>query len=144
MHPPDPGVESRPSSHEEVIDVRVHPRALAAVCLLTAGVLAAPAVAGAKKPKPPPGGASAGTISCSVLTPGVAPGVIQTVGRYRVTPSGNGTLVCQGQVPQGPPRAVVVKGLSCPTPGGVTNRSHTVITPSGRVTLTCHFKRNDG
>jgi hypothetical protein len=119
-----------------VIDVRVHPRAVAAVCVLTAGMLAAPAVAGAKKPKPP----SRGTIPCSILTPGVAPGVIQTVGRFRVTPSGNGTLVCHGQVPQGPPRAVVVKGLSCPTPAGVTNRSHTVITPSGRVTLTCHFK----
>jgi hypothetical protein len=127
-----------------VIDVRVHPRALVAVSVLTAGVLAAPAVAGAKKHTPPSGSPSGGTISCSVLTPGVAPGVIQTIGHYRVTPSGNGTLVCHGQVPQGPPRAVVVKGLQCPTPAGVTNRSHTVITPSGRVTLTCHFKRKDG
>jgi hypothetical protein len=119
-----------------------HPRTRAAGLLLAATVLVAPAAAVAK-PKPPDGGATHGTTSCSILTPGVAPGVITTVGRYTVTPKGNGTLVCHGQVPQGPPRAIVVKGLRCPTPAGVTNRSHTVITPSGRVTLTCHYKAKD-
>jgi hypothetical protein len=129
-----------------VIVVAMHPHTRIAAGLLAAGALAAsPAVAQAKpKPKPPHEGATRGQIACSVLTPGVAPGVIQTVGRYTITPSGNGTLICRGSVPQGPAQAIVVKGLRCPTPAGVTTRSHTVITPSGRVTLTCHFKAREG
>jgi hypothetical protein len=120
----------------------MHPRTRARGLLAAVGagaLLAAPATTVAK-PKPPHGGAVRGETTCSILTPGVAPGVITTTGRYTITPSGNGTLVCHGQVPQGPPEAVVVKGLRCPTPAGVTWKSHTVITPSGRVTLTCHFK----
>jgi hypothetical protein len=120
----------------------MHPRTRARGLLVAVGasaLLAAPA-AGVAKPKPPHDGAVHGEAPCFVLTPGVAPGVITTTGRFTITPSGNGTLVCHGRVPQGPPRAVVVKGLSCPTPAGVTTKSHTVITPSGRVTLTCHFK----
>jgi hypothetical protein len=127
-----------------VIDVRLHPRNLVAVGLLAVtGAALTPVVAGAK-PKHPGEGSTRGQTPCSILTPGIAPGVIQTTGRYTITPSGNGTLVCRGQVPQGPPRAVVVKGLRCPTPAGVTYRSHTVITPSGRVKLTCHFKARGG
>jgi hypothetical protein len=127
-----------------VIDVRIHPRRVVAVGLLAlTGVALSPVVAVAK-PKHPDEGARHGQTSCSILTPGVAPGVITTTGSYTITPSGNGTLVCRGQVPQGPPRAVVVKGLRCPTPAGVTYRSHTVITPSGRVKLTCHFKARGG
>jgi hypothetical protein len=124
-----------------VIDVRIHPRRVAAVGLLAlTGAALSPVVADAK-PKPPgEEGATHGRTSCSILTPGIAPGVITTAGRYTITPSGNGTLVCHGQVPQGPAHALVVKGLRCPTPAGVTNKSHTVVTPSGRVTLTCHFK----
>jgi hypothetical protein len=123
-----------------VIDVRSHPRRIVAVGLLAVtGAALSPVVAGAK-PKHPGEGATHGRTSCSILTPGIAPGVISTTGRYTITPSGNGTLVCRGQVPHGPPRALVVKGLRCPTPAGVTSRSHTVVTPSGRVTLTCRFK----
>jgi hypothetical protein len=124
----------------------MHPRIRVRGLLIAAGastLLAAPAVAVAKQ-KPPHGGAVHGETSCSILTPGVAPGVITTTGRYTITPSGNGTLVCEGQVPQGPPEAVVVKGLRCPTPAGVTWKSHTVVRPSGRVKLTCHFKAGKG
>jgi hypothetical protein len=120
----------------------MHPRIRARGLLVAVGtsaLLAAPA-AGVAKPKPPDGGAVRGETTCFVLTPGVAPGVITTTGRYTITPSGNGKLVCHGRVPQGPSRAIVVKGLVCPTPAGVTTKSHTVITPSGRVKLTCHFK----
>jgi hypothetical protein len=119
----------------------------AALLLAASAMLAAPTAAAAKdKPprqKPPKAhghGAARGESSCSILTPGVAPGVITTVGRYTITPSGNGTLVCHGRVPAGPPHRVIVNGLRCPTPAGVTWMSHTVITPSGNVTLTCHFK----
>jgi hypothetical protein len=126
--------------------VLAHPRVRAVALALAAGtMLAAPAAAAAKHkpPKPPTAhkhGAVHGERPCSILTPGVAPGVITTVGRYTITPSGNGTLVCHGRVPAGPEHRVVVHGLRCPTPAGVTWKSHTVITPSGRVTLTCHFK----
>ena len=97
-------------------------------------------VAADAKPKHPGEGATRGQISCSILTPGIAPGVITTTGRYTITPSGNGTLICHGRVAQGPSHARIIKGLRCPTPAGATTKSHTVITPSGRVTLTCHFK----
>ncbi len=123
-----------------MIDVRVHPRSRVAAGLLTAGALAASPVVAQAKPKPPHDAATRGQTPCSILTPGVAPGVVTAVGRYTITPSGNGTLICRGRVPQGPARAIVVKRLRCPTPAGVTMRSHTVIRPSGRVTLTCHFK----
>ena len=127
-----------------MIDVRIRSRRIVAVGLLAVtGAALSPVVAGAK-PKHPGEGATHGRTSCSILTPGIAPGVITATGRYTITPSGNGTLICHGQVPQGPPHALVVKGLRCPTPAGVTNKSHTVVTPSGRVTLTCHFKARGG
>lgn len=127
-----------------MIDVRVHPRKVIAAGLPALTCAALFPVVAVAKPKHPGEGATHGQTSCSILTPGIAPGVITTTGRYTITPSGNGTLVCRGQVPQGPPRALVVKGLRCPTPAGITNRSHTVITPSGRVKLTCHFKARGG
>src|ERR671917_335938 len=98
------GYSARPGRGSfAIMDPRIRARGL----LIAAGasaLLAAPAVAAAKQ-KPPHGGAVRGETSCFVLTPGVAPGVITTTGRYTVTPSGNGTLVCHGRVPQGPPRA---------------------------------------
>jgi hypothetical protein len=123
--------------------VPAHPRTRAAALVLAASaMLAAPAAAAAKDkpPKAPGHGAVRGQSACSILTPGVAPGVITTVGRSTITPSGNGTLICHGRVPAGPPHRVIINGLRCPTPAGVTWKSHTVITPSGNVTLTCHFK----
>ena len=123
-----------------MIDVRIHPRTVVAVGMLAVTCAALPPVVAGAKPKPPGEGAAHGQTACSILTPGIAPGVIRTTGRYTITPSGNGTLVCHGQVPQGPPHAVILRGLRCPTPAGVTNASHTVVTPSGRVTLTCHLK----
>ena len=123
----------------EVVSVFPHPRIRAAAgLLLTGALLAAPAAAPAKsKPKPPP---VQGTTPCSVLTPSLQPGVIDTIGNYTIAPNGNGTLVCHGSVPVGPPRTIVMDGLRCPTPAGITWQSHTVITRSGNVTLTCHFK----
>jgi hypothetical protein len=127
--------------------VPAHSRTRAAALALAAGaMLVAPAAADAKHkpPKPPHHGAVRGESSCSILTPGVAPGVITTVGHYTIGRRGNGTLVCHGRVPQGPPHRIVIDGLRCPTPAGVTWKSHTVITPSGAVTLTCHFKARKG
>jgi hypothetical protein len=128
-----------------VVSVIAHPRIRAAGPVLAAGaLLAAPAIAPAKpKPEPPPQPRTApmqGTTPCSILLPGMQPRVIATVGHYVIAASGNGTLVCHGAVPNGPPRTRVIKGLRCPTPAGVTWKSHTVIAPSGRVALTCHFK----
>jgi hypothetical protein len=111
----------------------------AAAGLLTATALLAAPVTAPAKPKPD-GAAVQGTTPCSILTPGVQPGVISTIGHYTIAASGNGTLVCHGRVPAGPPRTVVIKGLRCPTPAGTTWKSHTVITRSGNVNLTCHFK----
>jgi hypothetical protein len=123
----------------EVVSVSGHPRTRLAAGLLSAcALLAAPATAPAK-PKPD-GAASQGTRPCSILTPGLQPGVIATTGHYTIAASGNGTLVCHGQVPNPPPRTLRFDGLRCPMPAGVTWKSHTVITRSGRVTLTCHFK----
>jgi hypothetical protein len=64
-----------------VIDVRLHPRRLVAVGLLAVtGAALTPVVAGAK-PKHPGEGATRAQTPCSILTPGIAPGVIQTTGR---------------------------------------------------------------
>jgi hypothetical protein len=134
----------------EVVSVLGHPRIRAAAGLVAISALvAAPATAVAKRdhdgPAKPSGptaehAATQGTTPCSILTPGVAPGVISTSGHYTVAANGNGTLVCHGSVPVGPPRTIVLDGLRCPTPAGITWQSHTVITRSGNVTLTCHFK----
>ena len=124
-----------------MVSVLLDPRSRNAAALLAAGaLLVAPGVASAK-PKEPGHGATRGTTPCSILTPGVPPGVISTTGRYTIAASGNGTLVCHGNVAAPPPRTIVLKGLRCPTPAGVTWKSHTVIARSGRVHLTCHFKR---
>jgi hypothetical protein len=124
------------------VSVSAHPRTRAAAALLTScALLAAPTMAPAK---PKHDDASEGIRPCSILTPGIQSGVITTLGHYTIAANGNGTLVCQGQVPDPPPRTVRLDGLRCPTPAGVTWRSHTVITRSGNVTLTCHFKAKDG
>ena len=125
------------------MSVSPHPRTRAAAALLTACALVTIPATAAAKPKRGEE-ATTGTLPCSILTPGVNPGVITTTGQYTIAASGNGTLVCHGQVPAGPPRTLHVNGLRCPTPAGVTWRSHTVITRSGKVTLTCHFKAKDG
>jgi hypothetical protein len=57
-----------------------------------------------------------------------------------VTPSGNATLVCHGEIPAGPPQAVVIKDVPCATPGGVATSSKVVITPGGQTILVCHVK----
>jgi hypothetical protein len=94
------------------------------------GVLAGPTVAAA--------GAVHGEGLCGILLPGFTPDEVYGPGKYVVTPSGNGVLVCRAEIPVGPPRTLVIENLLCLTPAGPTTNSHTVITKSGQVTLTCH------
>jgi hypothetical protein len=81
-------------------------------------------------------------IGCGILVDPATGAAIFTTGKAVVTPSGNATLICHGELPATIPApeggAVIIEDLPCGTPGGGTNQSHTVITPSGRVTLTCH------
>ena len=56
---------------------------------------------------------------CLLFTPDVPPGFLVTTDSHAVvTPSGNATLVCHGQLPVGPPSAVVIEDLGCLTQGG--------------------------
>ena len=67
---------------------------------------------------------------------------VRTSGNFVITPSGNVHFVCHASVPSParlPSEAVVVDGAPCFLPNRRrTNDSHIVLTPSGRLTLTCH------
>jgi hypothetical protein len=56
--------------------------------------------------------------------------------------SGNQSLHCSGETPLQPDRAVIIEGTPCLLhfDDEVTSDSRLVITPSGNVILTCHFK----
>jgi hypothetical protein len=55
------------------------------------------------------------------------------------TPSGGALTTCNGTYPGTPPdTAVVQSGFTCFTTVGLTTDSHEVITPSGKVILSCH------
>jgi hypothetical protein len=82
----------------------------------------------------------------TIEVPGLRPYLRQPVGtsgRFVVTPSGNVHFVCHASVPARtrlPANAVVVDGTPCFLPNRRrTNDSHIVLTPSGQITLTCHF-----
>ena len=80
-------------------------------------------------------------LACGILTPPFG-SVVATDSIFILTPSGHATLVCKGDLPAGvgPDKAIVIEGLLCHAPGVTsTNESHTTITPSGEVSLTCHF-----
>lgn len=80
-------------------------------------------------------------LACGILTPPFG-SVVATDSIFILTPSGHATLVCKGDLPAGvgPDKAIVIEGLLCHAPGvTATNESHTTITPSGEVSLTCHF-----
>ena len=105
---------------------------LAAATLLVAGTSLASANGG--------GATVVKDIPCGIALPGMTPNAVFTTGHLVVTPSGNASLICHAEIPEGPPRAVIIRDLPCFLgPVGVTGESHTVITPSGRVTLTCHL-----
>jgi hypothetical protein len=56
--------------------------------------------------------------------------------------SGNESLVCTGSTAVRPERATILTDFPCMLPSGtITTDSHLVLTPSGRVTLTCHAKK---
>ena len=80
-------------------------------------------------------------LPCGILTPPFG-SVVATDSIFVLTPSGHAVLVCKGDLPAGvgPTSAIVIDGLLCGAPGvAPTTRSHTTITPSGEVNLTCHF-----
>lgn len=55
----------------------------------------------------------------------------------------NSNANCHGQLPQGTPgpsRALVFSDVPCATATRVPGTGDVVITPSGRVNFTCHFK----
>ena len=103
---------------------------LVSAVAVTVAALAVPTVAAA--------GASKGEGLCGIALPGLTPDAVYGPGTYVVTPSGNGVLVCHAEILVGPPKTLVIDGLLCLTPAGLTTNSHTVITKSGQVTLTCH------
>ncbi len=57
-----------------------------------------------------------------------------------VTPDGNEALVCRAMLPDGirPAQTTVIKNIPCGIVNQSTEISHTVITKSGQVILTCH------
>jgi hypothetical protein len=60
-----------------------------------------------------------------------------------VTKSGNGTIVCKFDVPEGLVPSTVRRASDFPCGilgGGFATSSRMVVTPSGQATLTCHFK----
>lgn len=80
-------------------------------------------------------------LACGILTPPFG-SVTATDSVFVLTPNGHATLVCKGDLPAGvgPEKAIVIEGLLCHAPGVTdTTESHTTITPSGEVSLTCHF-----
>ncbi len=81
-------------------------------------------------------------LACGIATPPFG-SVIATDSIFVHTPSGNATLVCKGHLPTGvgPKSAIVIEDLTCFAPGVTpTTESHTTISPSGAVTLTCRFR----
>ena len=59
------------------------------------------------------------------------------------TPSGNITMVCEGDIPAGQPipaSAEVEQAVLCFLPNGIDTRdAQEVFTPSGNIILTCHY-----
>lgn len=58
-----------------------------------------------------------------------------------LTSSGNQSLVCQFDIPEGlaPAKATQAEGFFCGTYFGLTNDTKMVATPGGRATLTCRI-----
>lgn len=64
------------------------------------------------------------------------------------TPSGEITMVCNGDIPADQPlptSAEVEQGVLCFLPNGLSTRhAQEVFTPSGNIELTCHLNPNEG
>ena len=76
---------------------------------------------------------------------GATTGLFNPEGAHAVsTKSGNVTLVCQFDIPEGfePAKAVKATGFLCGTYFGLTNDSWVLATPGGKATLVCKIKGN--
>jgi hypothetical protein len=85
-------------------------------------------------------------VDCKV--PNAVGGLIATTGKEVATSSGNSMIVCKAQLNPltdvFPAKAVkwdfASLGLKCWTGFGLTENWQAVITPSGQVSMTCHYK----
>ena len=74
---------------------------------------------------------------------GATTGLFAPEGAHAVTnSSGNTTLVCQFDIPEGfePAKAVKATGFLCGTYFGITEDSWVLATPGGKATLVCKVK----
>lgn len=74
---------------------------------------------------------------------GATTGLFNPEGAHAVsTKSGNVTLVCHFDIPEGfePAKAVKADGFLCGTYFGLTNDSRVLATPGGKATLICKIK----
>ena len=83
-------------------------------------------------------------ISCNLLD-AAGDYTIQGTGNMFSTSSGNSILVCKAQLTGNFPVKAVIwdnanTGRSCGTKLGITEDFQEVITPSGQISMTCHFK----
>ena len=88
-------------------------------------------------------GASTEEVESGILLPGILPEgqVVSTTGHLTITPSGNATLVCHGQIDPAlaPKKTLRVTDIDCALgAGGQVGESHVVLRPNGGVTMTCH------
>jgi len=86
--------------------------------------------------------ASVSEVSCGILLPGILPEgqVISVTGELVISPSGNATLTCRGQLdPSLAPQNTVIIDQPCALgEGGQVGESHTQVSPNGNVLLICH------
>jgi hypothetical protein len=107
--------------------------------LLTSAVAAMMLVAAAGSAAAQDGGAVVTRdFGCGIFTVPGGGGIISDRSHLVVTPSGNASLVCHGQLPAGAPETISFESV-CGLAGGTTT-GHNVVTRSGEVHLTCHLK----
>jgi hypothetical protein len=92
-------------------------------------------------------GATVTSTSCLIQNPAIFRKTVRASGQIVVTPSGNLTIVCHGQVPSpsiviggAPSQAIVVQDGPCFFGKRHLARSQLVVTPSMNVTFVCHDK----
>lgn len=107
-------------------------RLLTLVFLAFAGLGVMPASASAQVEH----GAIVDDVGCRVLLPGTSERIV-IQGQVVITPSGNVTVFCHGEAPQGPPQALIEE-RTCRGPQG-EGSGMVVWTPSGRLHAVCHI-----
>jgi hypothetical protein len=122
------------------IAARLRPVLVLAGLALALGVVASPGAAIAKS-------ANAAVVikggSCSLLD---ASGVVVAGQKFHAVTNRNGSkATCRAKgFTNTTGKAIRFNfantGVQCQTPGGLTNRWHQVITPSGRARVVCHFR----